>query len=182
MRSECRRTEDAEIVLVGYGIVGRVLKAAVEPARARGLRLGLLRPITLYPVPLGADPRLAEHVEAFAVVEMSTGQLVDDVRLALEGRRPVEFFSRVGGNVPSAEEVLAFLEHNFRLPASWSRGADPWLTTRLCMRRPRAFYDASNARPNCSTRRITALAAAMALCTSCWPRPSTSWASRTGPC
>lgn len=112
-RAECWRTEDAEVVLVGYGIVGRVLKAVVEQARAHGMALGLLRPITLYPFPVEQVRAASRRAKAFAVVEMSTGQLRDDVRLALEGRRPVEFFSRVGGNVPSAEEVLAFVEHQF---------------------------------------------------------------------
>ena len=113
VRAECWRTEDAEIVLVGYGIVGRVLKAVVEMARARGLAVGLLRPITLFPFPVAQIRELSRRAKAFAVVELSTGQLVDDVRLALEGRRPVEFYSRVGGNVPSAEEVLAFVERKF---------------------------------------------------------------------
>jgi 2-oxoisovalerate ferredoxin oxidoreductase alpha subunit len=112
-RAECWRTDDADFVLVGYGIVGRVLKAVVEHARARGIKAGLLRPITLYPFPEAQVRQLAARAKAFAVVEMSTGQMIDDVRLALEGRRPVEFFSRVGGNVPSAEEVLAFVEQKF---------------------------------------------------------------------
>jgi 2-oxoisovalerate ferredoxin oxidoreductase alpha subunit len=112
-RAECWRTGDADIVLVGYGIVGRVLKAVVEMARARGLAVGLLRPITLYPFPAAQIRELGRSARAFTVVEMSTGQLVDDVRLALDGRVPVEFYSRVGGNVPSAEEVLAFLEQKF---------------------------------------------------------------------
>jgi 2-oxoisovalerate ferredoxin oxidoreductase alpha subunit len=113
VRFESWRTDDAEIVLVGYGIVGRILKAAVELARARGMAVGLLRPITLFPFPSPQIRELAKHAKAFAVVELSTGQMVDDVRLALEGRAPVEFFSRVGGNTPSAEDVLAFLEHTF---------------------------------------------------------------------
>ncbi len=113
VRAECWRTEDAEIVLVGYGIMGRVLKAVVELARARGMAVGLLRPITLYPFPSDRIRELSRRAQAFAVVELSTGQLVDDVRLALEGRRPVEFYSRVGGTVPSAEEVLAFVERKF---------------------------------------------------------------------
>ena len=112
-RAECWRTADADIVLVGYGIVGRVLKAVVEMARARGLAVGLLRPISLYPFPAAQIRELGRRARAFTVVEMSTGQLVDDVRLALDGRVPVEFYSRVGGNVPSAEEVLAFLEQKF---------------------------------------------------------------------
>jgi pyruvate/2-oxoacid:ferredoxin oxidoreductase alpha subunit len=114
VRAECWRTDDAEFVLVGYGIVGRVLKAVVELARARGMAVGLLRPITLFPFPVAQIRELSRRAKAFAVVELSNGQLVDDVRLALEGRRPVEFYSRMGGNVPSAEEVLAFVERKFR--------------------------------------------------------------------
>ena len=98
---------------MGYGIVGRILKAAVELARARGIAAGLLRPITLFPFPAQQIRELAKHAKAFAVVELSTGQMVDDVRLALAGRTPVEFLSRVGGNSPSAEDVLAFVEHTF---------------------------------------------------------------------
>jgi pyruvate/2-oxoacid:ferredoxin oxidoreductase alpha subunit len=113
VRFESWRTEDAEIVLVGYGIVGRILKAAVELARARGIAVGLLRPITLFPFPSQQIRELAKHAKAFAVVELSTGQMVDDVRLALAGSTPVEFLSRVGGNSPSAEDVLAFVEHTF---------------------------------------------------------------------
>ena len=113
VRFESWRTEDAEIILVGYGIVGRILKAAVELARARGMAVGLLRPITLFPFPSQQIRDLARNAKAFAVVELSTGQMVDDVRLALDGSTPVEFFSRVGGNAPSAEDVLAFLERTF---------------------------------------------------------------------
>jgi len=109
VRYEDWRTEDAEIILVGYGIVSRVLKQVVEEGRARGLALGLLRPITLYPFPERRLRELSRRAARFLVVEMSTGQLVDDVRLALEGRAPVELYSRVGGNVPTAEEVLEHL-------------------------------------------------------------------------
>jgi len=100
-------------VLVGYGIMGRTLKAVMEQARKRGLKVGLLRPITLYPFPAPQLRELAKRVKGFLVAELSTGQLVDDVRLALEGRSPVEFFSRVGGNIPSAEEVLEVVERKF---------------------------------------------------------------------
>jgi 2-oxoisovalerate ferredoxin oxidoreductase alpha subunit len=108
VRVETRYTEDADLVLIGYGIVGRVLKSVVEAGRASGLHIGLLRPITLYPFPTAQIREIARRVSAFAVVELSTGQLIEDVRLAVEGRRPIEFYSRVGGNVPSTEEVLAF--------------------------------------------------------------------------
>ncbi len=100
---------DAEIVLVGYGIVGRILKAVTAEARAAGLKVGVLRPITLYPFPVVQFQRLAFGARVFLVVEMSNGQLLEDVKLALNGSRPVEFFSRVGGNVPSHQEVLALV-------------------------------------------------------------------------
>ena len=103
---ESYRADDAELVLVGYGIIGRILKSAVNLARARGVRAGLLRPITLYPFPSEQIRGLAESASAFLVVELSTGQMVEDVKLAVSGRSPVEFYGRVGGNVPSAEEVL----------------------------------------------------------------------------
>ena len=113
VKSESYRTDDAEFVLIGYGIMGRILKAVVDHARQRGHKLGLLRPLTLYPFPTEQIRELALQVKGFLVAELSVGQLRDDVRLVLEGRRPVEFFSRVGGVVPTAEEVLAAVEHKF---------------------------------------------------------------------
>jgi pyruvate/2-oxoacid:ferredoxin oxidoreductase alpha subunit len=109
VRAEEWHTEDAEIVLVGYGIMGRILKAVAADARATGLNVGVLRPITLYPFPKLHLQRLAAKARAFVVVEMSNGQMLEDVRLALNGARPVEFLSRMGGNVPSHEEVLRFV-------------------------------------------------------------------------
>ena len=108
-RAENWNTEDADIVLVGYGIVGRILKAVTADARELGIKVGLLRPITLYPFPVADLQRLATHAHSFIVVEMSNGQMLEDVRLALNGACPVEFLSRVGGNVPSHEEVLKFV-------------------------------------------------------------------------
>jgi len=108
-RAEHWYTEDAEIVLVGYGIVGRILKAVTAEARTMGVKVGLLRPITLYPFPSTDFQRLALRAHSFVVVEMSNGQMLDDVRLALNGARPVEFLNRMGGNVPSHEEVLRFV-------------------------------------------------------------------------
>jgi len=109
VRFEEYQIAGAEIVLVGYGITARLLKAAVEQLRAEGLPVGLLRPITLYPFPVEAIQRVARSAKLFGVVELSTGQMVDDVRLALNGARPVEFYGRVGGNVPSAEELARFV-------------------------------------------------------------------------
>ena len=105
-RWENYQTEDAEVVFVGYGIVARVLKSVVEKLRAQGVRAGLLRPITLFPFPTLEVRRLAEQAQRFHVVEMSTGQMVEDVRLAVEGRCAVEFSGRCGGNIPTAEEIV----------------------------------------------------------------------------
>jgi 2-oxoisovalerate ferredoxin oxidoreductase alpha subunit len=108
-RAEHWLTEDAEILLVGYGIVARILKAVTAELRATGLKIGMLRPITLYPFPTADFQKLAKHARSFVVVEMSNGQMLEDVRLSLNGTRPVEFLNRVGGNVPSHEEVLKFV-------------------------------------------------------------------------
>jgi len=78
-------------------------------ARADGINVGLLRPITLFPFPTLDFQRLVPHARVFVVVEMSNGQLIEDVRLALNGARPVELLNRMGGNVPSHEEVLEFV-------------------------------------------------------------------------
>jgi len=104
--AENYRTEDADIVLTGYGIVARILKSVAEQARAEGLKVGVLRPITLYPFPAPDFRRLARTARLFMVVEMSNGQLLQDVRLALNGERPVEFYNRMGGNAPTAEAIL----------------------------------------------------------------------------
>ena len=104
---------------MGYGIVGRILKAVAAEARADGLNVGVLRPITLYPFPSTHFQRLARTARIFIVVEMSNGQMLEDVRLALNGARPVEFLSRMGGNVPSHEEVLSFVRE--QAPCSFIR-------------------------------------------------------------
>jgi len=108
-RAEHWYTDDADVVLVGYGIVARILKAVTTELRGMGVKAGMIRPITLYPFPNADFQKLAERSQSFVVVEMSNGQMIEDVRLALNGARPVEFMSRVGGNVPSHEEVLKFV-------------------------------------------------------------------------
>jgi len=110
-RAETWNTDDAEIVLVGYGIVSRILKAVAVEARAEGLRVGVLRPITLYPFPKLHFEHVATQAAQFLVVEMSNGQMLEDVKLALNGSRPVDFLSRVGGNVPTHREVLERVRH-----------------------------------------------------------------------
>ena len=104
-RSELYHTDDAEVLLVGYGIVSRVLLSTVEALRKEGVKAGLFRPITLWPYPKKALMEAAAKVQKVLVVELSNGQMVEDVRLALNGKVPVEFYGRVGGNVPSVAEL-----------------------------------------------------------------------------
>ena len=104
-RFETYMAEDADILLVGYGIVSRVLRSTVEQARAQGLRVGLFRPISLWPFPSKPLAEYAAKCRFVQVVELSTGQMVEDVKLAIGGRTPVEFYGRAGGNVPSVEEI-----------------------------------------------------------------------------
>jgi pyruvate/2-oxoacid:ferredoxin oxidoreductase alpha subunit len=103
---ELYRVKDAEVVTVGYGIVSRVLRTAVDQARAMGIKAGLFRPITLWPFPAGEMDALCGWAERFLVVELSNGQLVEDVRLAVNGQRPVGFYARFGGAVPTTDELL----------------------------------------------------------------------------
>ena len=102
---ELYRAEDAEILLVGFGIVSRVLRSTVDSLRSQGVKAGLFRPISLWPYPSKALVEAASHVQKVMVVELSNGQMLEDVRLALNGRVTVEFYARVGGNVPSVEEL-----------------------------------------------------------------------------
>jgi pyruvate/2-oxoacid:ferredoxin oxidoreductase alpha subunit len=104
-RYELCHTEDAEVLLVGYGIVSRVLLSTVGALRKEGVKAGLFRPITLWPYPSKALEEAARRVEKVIVVELSNGQMVEDVRLALNSKVPVEFYGRVGGNVPSVAEL-----------------------------------------------------------------------------
>jgi 2-oxoglutarate ferredoxin oxidoreductase subunit alpha len=110
VRFETMYTEDAEFLIVAYGLVARIAHRAVELAREQGIRAGLIRPITLYPYPYNVIRQLAEQVNGVLVVEMNAGQMVEDVRLAVEGRTPVEFYGRMGGVIPSPEEIVNALE------------------------------------------------------------------------
>lgn len=104
------RTEDADIVAVGYGIVSRILRSTVDLARAEGIKLGLLRPKTLFPFPTVRLQELADKTKKLLVVELSNGQMLEDVRLTVGGRAPIEFYNRMGGMVPSAEELLGVVK------------------------------------------------------------------------
>ncbi len=105
VRYEEYRTDDAEIVLIGYGISSRVVQSAINELRTDGIKAGMLRPITLFPFPTKKIQELTAKVDSFMVVEMSNGQMIDDVRLAVEGKKPVHFHNRMGGFVPTAKEI-----------------------------------------------------------------------------
>ena len=98
--------EDAEIAVVAYGTAGRIAQSAIKQAREEGIKVGLLRPISLYPFPFDAIGKVADQVKRILVVEMSGGQMLDDVRLAVEGKIPVDFYGRMGGMVPLPDEVF----------------------------------------------------------------------------
>jgi 2-oxoglutarate ferredoxin oxidoreductase subunit alpha len=100
--------DDAEIILVAYGSMARIAKSVVKSLRSKGKKAGLIRPVTLWPFPKDIFKRLAiSHKPlAFLVIEMSYGQMVEDVRLALEGKARVEFFGRSGGGIPTGDSIV----------------------------------------------------------------------------
>ncbi len=108
-RWEEYEVEDAEYVLVAYGSVARTCKTVIKEARKEGLKVGLFRPITLWPFPYEHLTRVAEGKRALLTVEMSAGQMLEDVHLAVKGRVPVEFYGRMGGVMPLPDEVLEAL-------------------------------------------------------------------------
>ena len=110
-RAETYLTDDADVVIVAFGASSRISRSAVNKARAEGLRVGLVRPISLWPFPEKViDEVVRGGAKAFLSVEMNMGQMVDDVRLAVNGRAPVSFFGRTGGVIPTPGEVLAQVE------------------------------------------------------------------------
>jgi 2-oxoglutarate ferredoxin oxidoreductase subunit alpha len=98
-------TDGADIVLVAYGLAARIAHRAAELARNHGISVGVVRPITLWPFPTKALQNLGGKAKGMFVVEMNAGQMVEDVRLAVEGKIPVEFFGRMGGMIPAPEEI-----------------------------------------------------------------------------
>jgi 2-oxoglutarate ferredoxin oxidoreductase subunit alpha len=119
-RAEEYLLEDAEIVLVAFGASSRIARSAINKAREKGIKAGLIRPITLWPFPVDVIEAAVPRAKAFLTVEMNMGQMVDDVRLAVNGHRPVEFFGRTGGIIPTPVETLAAIE---RVAASLEGGA-----------------------------------------------------------
>ncbi|MFZ2340856.1 MAG: 3-methyl-2-oxobutanoate dehydrogenase subunit VorB [Bacteroidales bacterium] len=110
VRYEEYQCEDAEYLLVAYGTSSRVCQKAVQLAREQGIKAGLLRPITLFPFPSKQIKALADHVKMAMAVEMSAGQMVEDVMLAVDGKVPVHHFGRMGGMLPTPDEVVENLK------------------------------------------------------------------------
>ena len=99
--------EDAEICVTAFGIASRVAKNAINEARKMGIKVGMIRPITLWPFPVAPFKAAADKVKSFISVELSMGQMIEDIRLATECKKPVSLCNRAGGIIPSPEEVLA---------------------------------------------------------------------------
>lgn len=102
--------DDLDVLIVAYGTVARIARTSIDALRAKGLRVGLFRPVTLFPYPTAALQQAAGRAQKVLVAELSTGQMLEDVRAAIAGARPVEFFGRVGGMVMSAEELADQVE------------------------------------------------------------------------
>ena len=98
---------DAEIIIAAYGTMGRVGRASVDHLREQGVKAGLVRPVTLWPFPYEVISRFAEKGAKFLTVEMSAGQMMEDVRLAVQDDSRVSFYGRTGGGVPSEEEIVS---------------------------------------------------------------------------
>lgn len=113
IRYEMTDTEDADYILVAFGLVARICQKAAHLAREKGIKVGVFRPITLYPFPYEALNKIADNVKGFLDVEMNAGQMIEDVKLAVLGKKPVEFHGRMGGVIPSPEEILQKLEEKF---------------------------------------------------------------------
>jgi 2-oxoglutarate ferredoxin oxidoreductase subunit alpha len=124
VRHDGERLDDADLVIVAYGTAARVARTAVARAREAGLRAGLFRPVTLWPFPSEALADVASRSRGLLVVELSAGQMVEDVRLAVEGRVPVAFTGRTGGVVPTPGEVVTALHALAASGMAHERGAD----------------------------------------------------------
>ena len=113
VRYEEKYTDDAEYLIVAFGSIARICLKAIEEARKVGIKVGLIRPITLWPFPYDAIREAAKHVKGILCVELNAGQMIEDVRLAVSDSVPVRHFGRLGGIVPNPQEVLNALESDF---------------------------------------------------------------------
>jgi|CXWL01.1.fsa_nt_gi 2-oxoglutarate ferredoxin oxidoreductase subunit alpha len=128
IRFDARLTEDADYLFVGFGISARLAWSAATQLRRDGLRVGFFRPITLFPFPEEQLRNLAENLKGILVCELNSGQMVQDVRLAVEGRCPVEFFGKMGGVLPPPEELVEAMRamasrHRVSMPAGRQAGS-----------------------------------------------------------
>ncbi|OGU55046.1 MAG: 3-methyl-2-oxobutanoate dehydrogenase subunit VorB [Ignavibacteria bacterium RBG_13_36_8] len=110
VRYEAINCDDAEYVITAFGLISRICQKTADLAREKGIKVGILRPITLFPFPYEVLRKLADKVKGFLDVEMNAGQMVEDVMLGVEGKVPVEFYGRMGGIIPTPEEILEVLE------------------------------------------------------------------------
>ncbi len=113
IRYEEIQTKDAEYLFVAYGTSSRICQKSIQLAREKGIKVGLLRPITLYPYPNERLKELSRQVKGILSVEMSAGQMVEDVKLAVECKVPVEHYGRMGGMIPAPDEIVEALEQKF---------------------------------------------------------------------
>ncbi|MFW5702121.1 MAG: 3-methyl-2-oxobutanoate dehydrogenase subunit VorB, partial [Bacteroidota bacterium] len=113
VRYQTINTDDAEYIFTGFGLGARICQKAMELGREKGYKIGLIRPITLYPFPVELFKETAGRVKGILDVEMNAGQMVEDVRLSVEGATRVEFYGRMGGVIPSPEEILENFEKIF---------------------------------------------------------------------
>ena len=113
VRYQATNIEDAEYIITGFGLAARICMKTMELGRAKGYKIGLIRPQTLYPFPTKIFQELAPKVKGILDVEMNSGQMVDDVRLAVEGKTPVKYYGRMGGVIPDPEEILVKFEEFF---------------------------------------------------------------------
>ncbi|MCK4933302.1 3-methyl-2-oxobutanoate dehydrogenase subunit VorB [Candidatus Bathyarchaeota archaeon] len=110
VRVETYLVEDAEVIIVAFGTVARIAKTAIKGLRAKGVKVGMVRPITVFPFPYGTFEEIAEKVSKILVVEMNLGQMVEDVKLGVCGKAQIRFYGRTGGIVPSYDEIALEVE------------------------------------------------------------------------
>ncbi|MBI5476442.1 MAG: 3-methyl-2-oxobutanoate dehydrogenase subunit VorB [Ignavibacteriales bacterium] len=110
VRYELINTDGADVLMVAYGLTARICQRVIELAQQAGIKVGLVRPISLYPYPYEIISKLTEKIKGYFVVEMNAGQMVEDVRLGVNGKVPVGFYGRMGGIIPTAEEILQNLQ------------------------------------------------------------------------
>lgn len=113
IRYQTVNIDDAEYIFTGFGLVARICMKAMELGRTKGYKIGVVRPITVYPFPNQIYFDLADRVKGFLDVEMNAGQMLEDVKLSVEGKAPIEFYGRMGGVIPSPEEILEHFEKKF---------------------------------------------------------------------